>query len=172
MSIWFTSDLHFGHDNIIEYCNRPCTKENHTNFIIETLNAKIKPNDEVYHLGDFAYGKSLKMADLKNILNQLNGNWNFILGNHDKENQLKALCQGTQHKVLGDYHTLSQSGRTFILFHYPIESWWNKKRGSIHLHGHTHNNDMKPIENRYNVCFDRQFRAFNLQEFLLTDSFS
>ena len=36
--IWFTSDLHFGHDNIVKYCDRPCTVAEHSDFIIESLN--------------------------------------------------------------------------------------------------------------------------------------
>lgn len=164
--IWFTSDLHFGHDNIIQYCDRPCTIEDHIDYIIDKLNSYIKPDDIVYHVGDFSYGKKIKFDDLKAVLSRLNGTWNFVLGNHDNENQLKALCQKTPHKVLGDYHSEKMGGKTFILFHYPIESWWNKKRGAIHLYGHTHHNDMRKIENRYNVCFDREFKPYSINEFL------
>ena len=167
MDIWFTSDLHFGHDNIVKYCDRPCTVAEHTDFIIESLNKHIKDGDTVYHLGDFSYGKKIKFDDLKLILDRLNGDWQFIIGNHDNENQLKALCQKTNHKVLGDYHSESIKGKTFIMFHYPIESWWNKKRGSIHLYGHTHHNDMRKIENRYNVCFDRDFKPYHVDGFLV-----
>ncbi|MGO2339060.1 MAG: metallophosphoesterase family protein [Psychrobacter sp.] len=165
-NIWFTSDLHFGHDNIVKYCDRPCTVAEHTDFIIESLNRHIKDDDTVYHLGDFSYGKKIKFDDLKAILDRLKGNWQFIIGNHDNENQLKALCQKTKHKVLGDYHSESIEGKTFIMFHYPIESWWNKKRGAIHLYGHTHHNDMRHIENRYNVCFDRDFKPYSLSHFV------
>lgn len=49
MNIWITSDLHFGHDNIIEYCNRPCTKENHTNFILKQADDRFFSNwDKAY----------------------------------------------------------------------------------------------------------------------------
>lgn len=166
MAIWFTSDLHFGHDNIIKYCGRPCTADNHVDYIINTLNDSIKENDTVYHLGDFTCGKKIKFDELKQILERLNGDWKFIIGNHDNENQLKALCQDTNHIVLGDYYTERFSDKTFILFHFPIESWWNKSRGAIHLHGHTHHNDVTYYTNRYNVCFDREFKPYPLTDFL------
>lgn len=161
-----TSDLHFFHDNIVQHCNREHLPKTHNEWILDKLNSVINDGDTVYHLGDFAYGK-YKLPDLKDIISKLNGNWLFVLGNHDKENQLKAACEGTPHKVLGDYHTLRYREKTFIMFHYPIENWWNMYRGSIHLHGHTHNNSPRKIENRHNVCLDYEQKVYKLDEFII-----
>ena len=103
--IHLTSDLHFFHDNIIEHCERPCTKEDHIDWILNKINSVVKPEDIVYHLGDFAYGSNAKFSSLQEVFSQLNGTWRFIIGNHDKEKQLEALCQGTPHEVLGEYHS-------------------------------------------------------------------
>ena len=160
-----TSDLHFFHSNIIKHCQRPTTPELHNDWLVEQLNSFIGKDDTVYHLGDFAYGK-YKIDELRKIMWRLNGNWLFILGNHDKENQLKESCKGTNHKVLGHYHTMRHKDKSVIMFHFPIENWWNSFRGSIHLHGHTHNNSPRHITNRYNVCFDNGLKVFNLDDFI------
>jgi calcineurin-like phosphoesterase family protein len=55
--IWFTTDFHFGHSNIIRYCNRPfrdVVEMDQT--ILERLNASVKLHDTLYFLGDFCIG--------------------------------------------------------------------------------------------------------------------
>lgn len=169
MNTWITSDLHFGHDNVILFCNRPTTPEEQEDWIISRLNANIKSGDTVYHIGDFAFGPRGKYADIVRILGKLNGNWNFIIGNHDNENQLKSACASTRHNVLGVYHEKKLLDKTFVMFHYPIENWNKKHYGAIHLHGHIHNGRNKlDIENRHNVCFDKNeaFVPYNIEGFL------
>lgn len=171
MSIKFTSDLHFGHNNIIEYCNRLTTIEHHNEYLIDILNSFISPDDVVYHLGDLFYGKNLKHHQQIDILNKLNGHWKFIQGNHDNPNKLEQLCKQTGYEFLGIYHTEVIQDQLFIMFHYPIESWWNKNKQSIHLYGHVHNHDqnLKEIPNRYNVCFDKEFKIYDLEDFLIKE---
>jgi calcineurin-like phosphoesterase family protein len=60
MAIFFTSDHHFGHENIIRYCNRPFTSVQQMNEImILRWNGAVLPEDEVYYLGDFAMKSDL-----------------------------------------------------------------------------------------------------------------
>jgi len=76
--IYFTSDTHFDHENIIKYCNRPFKDVNHMNeSMIENWNNTVNDTDTVMHLGDFSF-KSDK------FINRLNGNITLIKGNHDK----------------------------------------------------------------------------------------
>jgi calcineurin-like phosphoesterase family protein len=78
--IYFSSDHHFGHSNIIKYCNRPYSSVEEMNEkLIENWNATVKPEDTVYYLGDF----SLSTKPVKEITPKLNGHKLLIPGNHD-----------------------------------------------------------------------------------------
>ena len=80
-NIFFTSDTHFWHDNIIKFCNRPFNSiEEMNDTIIENWNKVVGKNDIVFHLGDFCFCGSDKFKD---IIERLNGYIYLILGNHD-----------------------------------------------------------------------------------------
>ena len=84
--IWFTSDLHFGHQNIIKFCNRPWkTVEEMNEGLIANWNSVVKDDDIVFDLGDFAFAPNSKW---KEILSRLNGIHYLILGNHAKYRHL------------------------------------------------------------------------------------
>ena len=54
MKYWFTVDEHYGHANIIDFCNRPfLTVEEMNEAIIGNHNALVRPGDIVVHGGDF-----------------------------------------------------------------------------------------------------------------------
>lgn len=79
--IWFTSDTHFFHNKIIEYCQRPFANvEEMNNELIYRWNQVVRNDDVVFHLGDFCLGKAKKW---NSILDKLNGKICLILGNHD-----------------------------------------------------------------------------------------
>ena len=81
MTIWFTSDHHFGHANIIKYCERPFNSVGHMNAsMIGSWNGVVASDDTVYYLGDFAMQPHL----VAEILPQLNGKKLLIAGNHDR----------------------------------------------------------------------------------------
>ena len=137
MTVFFTSDTHFGHSNIIEYSNRPFKNiEEHDEGLIEKWNKSVGRGDLVYHLGDFALSAP---KHAKNILRRLNGQIHFIYGNHDKrlKKDKEFLGMFAWH---GDYKevTAPPSKRKLILFHFPIESWNKRHYGAYHLHGHCH----------------------------------
>lgn len=149
---------YFGHGNIIRYCNRPFTgAKEHDLELISRWNSKVKPNDTVYHLGDFGFGRP---AFLEDIRNRLNGKIHMIWGNHDKRRtKLVHLFESTQ-----DYLELTlqdkelDTNRAFIvLFHNPILTWNRKHYGSVHLHGHCHGHSQHKDAARIDVgvdCFD------------------
>ena len=129
MAVWFTSDTHFGHANIIKYCNRPWSSVDDMNDgMINNWNSVVKPEDEVWHLGDFCMGSTKP----KDWIPRLNGNINLVRGNHDKH-----VCdQGFYSDQ--DYKELRINKKTFILFHFPLRTWNKNHHGSIHLFGHVH----------------------------------
>ena len=84
--ILFIGDTHFNHKNIIEYTSRtrwfePKDTMSMESEIILRWNEVVKPEDIVYHLGDFAFGDQ---EEIKRLVKQLNGKIRLILGNHDK----------------------------------------------------------------------------------------
>ena len=97
--IFFISDSHFSHGNIIKYCNRPfSSKEEMDLTMIRNWNSRVKDEDTVFHLGDFSLIKSSEAPDAVKdnfsfIRNQLKGNIIFIQGNHDSRNKNKSVIE-------------------------------------------------------------------------------
>lgn len=150
--IWFTSDLHFGHENVIKYNDRPFSGGKEMNeVLIANWNAMVKPQDDIYILGDL----TLRGPQYVNpLLRRLNGRKYLICGNHDIFVR-KASFDRDQFVWIQTYHELNVCNYWFILFHYPIERWNGCLRkengilqGSIHLHGHQHNRPSYNEENR------------------------
>lgn len=92
MNIFFTSDLHFYHANIIEYCSRPYSSVEHMNeMLVKNWNDTVSPDDIVYCLGDF----SLALRPVELYTQRLNGHKKLIPGNHD-------WCHPANKKARGD----------------------------------------------------------------------
>jgi calcineurin-like phosphoesterase family protein len=131
--IWFTSDTHFMHANIIRFCNRPFADVNEMNeALIANWNERIGPGDTVYHLGDFCLGSP---QDAEKIFNRLNGNKHLILGNHDKRGTIRKI----PFAWVKDVYKLKLGPRQYIwLSHYAHRRWPHSHHGSYHLYGHSH----------------------------------
>lgn len=138
--IWFTSDTHFGHKNIIKLCNRPYEDAAQMDEdMIAKWNSVIKPNDIVWHLGDLSMHRSTWQPDAK-IVERLHGRKNIIVGNHDNEGFLRKcnferVIEGI-HNVTFDHNDAQVF---FVLAHYPLREWVGFYRGAYHLYGHVHN---------------------------------
>ena len=145
-NIFFISDLHIGHKNVIKFDKRPFKDidEMHVE-LIKRWNSVVEPEDIVYFLGDLSFGRS---ELTKWFTYSLNGKIYAIAGNHDKIKDLKGLGRfedvheyGTEIDIK-DEDALESRGsggyQKIILSHYPILSWNKSHYGSIHLHGHTH----------------------------------
>ena len=157
MAIYFTSDLHLGHENIIRFQNRPFTNANEMNKVLITnYNAVIRPDDTVYILGDLCFRMpSLEAAN--EIISSMNGKKILIRGNHDKQYNERLFTQ------IKDFETLKihEPGNAFFaMMHYPMLSWPHSHHGSIQLHGHVHgtredneNNLLEGVR-RYDVGVD------------------
>ncbi len=124
------SDLHLDHKNVIRFCKRPFKSLNAMNkILIGNWNNIVRPKDNVYFLGDLAYGKGSKSTDY--WLNKLNGNITFIKGNHDRSDKIDFY----ENKIV-EYR-----GERFYLVHRPDEIPSDWKGWSII--GHVHNNDLE-----------------------------
>lgn len=135
--VYFIADLHIGHYNVIRLNNRPFSDlEEMHNCIITNWNSRVKPNDEVYIIGDVAYRSQI---DIVKFLNNLNGIKYLIVGNHDRRN-LKNPAFRACFKEICDMKTVNVSGTPIVLCHYPLGEWDGYYRGAYHIHGHIHNN--------------------------------
>lgn len=131
--IYFSSDYHLGHKNIIKYDNRPFKDINHMDeSIITNHNEIVSKNDDFYFLGDFSFN-DLKTEE---YLKRLNGNKFFIKGNHDRRDTIKLYQKyGT---YLGELTQIRVNGQDIILCHYAMKVWNKCHRGSWQLYGHSH----------------------------------
>lgn len=161
--IWFTSDWHIGHANIIKFCNRPFSNISEMNeAIIENHNALVKPKDVVYHHGDLFFKIGYK--NISYFMSKFNGVFHVIKGNHDKESVLKrlkddGLIESFQH-VLG----LSVDKKYIWMSHYPHRSWNRSFHGSWHTFGHCHGT-LEPYKLSFDVgvdCWD--FKPLHFDE--------
>ena len=134
--IFFISDLHFGHFNIIRYDNRPFkTVEEMDNALIENWNNVVSNGDTVYILGDISWHSEEKTIE---IFNKLNGDKVLIKGNHDfvKKNSDLAKCFTS----VEDYCELYLDKKNkVVMSHYPMPFWNGQFRDAVHLYGHVHN---------------------------------
>lgn len=151
--VWFTADTHFGHANIIKYCQRPflsqaemnrCaedprgrwqvsanTVQRHDQGLLDAINSRVQPEDEFWILGDFCWGK---IPEARGYLDRINcKNVKLVWGNHD-------------HRVVGEMFqqaieqgSISVEGQAIWLNHYPMRSWDRRFHGSWQLYGHVHN---------------------------------
>ena len=166
--VYFTSDLHLGHKNIIEYEHRPWeTVEDMTEGLIFQWNEIVKSTDDVYILGDFAFQNSYMTCEkINNVLDRLKGKKHLIIGNHDT--YVNKTAFNPRYLVeMTPYAEIKLDGEFIVLSHYPIENWNGKEHGSIHLHGHTHRPDSQPWINRYNVgCMLHGYKPVTLDQIL------
>lgn len=131
--IFFTSDTHFGHDFALTKRNRPFdTLDAMDAFLVARWNATISPDDEVYHLGDFAHGEH---GDVGGVVGRLNGRLHLILGNNDVRGAMEATGRFAS---ICEMHEMAIGGQRIFLCHYPMRDWPNAWRGAWHLYGHVH----------------------------------
>ena len=148
--IFYISDTHFGHANIIHFDGRPFkdTLEMEQT-LIKNWNEKVTKEDVVYILGDFCWSK--EKSEWLKILDQLNGSKYLIRGNHDLKNPPAAVKN--KFRQITDYKEITDNGKRIIMSHYPIlfyRSSYNE--GTWHFCGHTHNRTAEEILRQNYVC--------------------
>jgi calcineurin-like phosphoesterase family protein len=137
----FTADQHWGHANIVEYCDRPFDNVDQMDEeLVEQWNGVVRRDrgDIVYHLGDFTLGGP-KMAN--QYFGLLNGTVRMVSTkfHHDK----RWLCQ-MGYRTRSDWvvkvmdAVVLLSSPLTVLSHTPMARWYRQHYGAWHLHAHCH----------------------------------
>jgi calcineurin-like phosphoesterase family protein len=156
---YFTSDHHFGHGAARGFYGRPFLSLDEMDYqMITRWNSVVKPDDEVWHLGDFAVHQSSDRVN--HLLNELHGNKHLIVGNNDDA----AVTSCTGWLSVQAYAEITIHETKLVLCHYPFRTWRDMGKGSINLHGHSHGR-LKPLLRQFDVGVDaRDFRPVRLAE--------
>ena len=149
---WFTADTHLGHANIIKFCLRPFlspaehqraledprgpwrvspeTVARHDAAILDAINASVQPEDTLWVLGDFCWGKLDTARAYRDRI--ACRNVHLVRGNHDHRSIESAFGQTVEQCMV------TVEGTKIWLNHYPMRSWHKSFHGSWHLYGHVH----------------------------------
>ena len=148
MSVFFTSDTHFGDMRVLRIDKRPFKSiDTHDAALIDNWNRVVAPGDTVWHLGDFALGPSEERV--AEILATLHGEKHLISGNNDGPGTLRA----TAWTSVAAYAEIEVDGTDLILCHYAFRTWNAMGRGTLNLHGHSHGL-LKTAPRQYDVGVD------------------
>ena len=132
--IYFTADTHFGHENVIRFCDRPFSSANEMDeAMIANWNARVRGNDTVYVLGDMFF----RSTNAETILQRLKGKKRLIVGNHDSSWMTK-FDYARYFVSVDSFLETSDGQHSLTLCHYPLLSWKHARR-SYMIHGHIHN---------------------------------
>jgi len=173
--IWFTSDLHLGHKNIIKKLSdwesggqRDFNSiEEMDKTILNGINDNVQEGDTLFILGDSMFGKK----DYTSLFNSIEcKNLYVMAGNHCHTGNLKEVCAEFDYPYISAYgDDLIINNKDYVISHYPILSWNKMGRGSVHLYGHVHdsfNLIKNPITEyftsmrTFDVGVDSAFRIF------------
>ena len=143
-NIFVVSDTHFGHANIIRYCNRPFANvEEMDEAIIDNWNAEVHDQDIVYHLGDVYFRNA-------HLLHRLRGRKRLILGNHDNGKDQNLLDHFQKIMV---WRMFPEFG--LLLTHVPVHAdTLNVNKCPVNVHGHIHDRVI-PDERWRNVSVEQ-----------------
>ena len=135
--MFITSDLHFGHANIMKFNpnTRPFSSVEEMNeSMIKDYNSVVMPDDTVYILGDVAF---MSPGNATTLVNRLNGKKILIRGNHDSKLLTYKPFRDAFHEV-HIYFEMYFKNTKVCMFHYPIAEFNQQHRGAVHFHGHLH----------------------------------
>jgi len=155
MTRFFTADLHLGHGNIIDYCNRPFADVDAMNTaLVDRWNDAVGPDDEVIVLGDFALGRIAETLPLAGLLD---GRKVLLAGNHDRcwSGHRKGVDAAGERYLAAGFDEIWQGavsleigGTRVLACHFPYRGDSHDEdrfvahrpidRGGWLLHGHVH----------------------------------
>ena len=180
-NIYFTSDLHVYHKNILKFqkdrreaigitddMSDTEQMHKHNEYIINMWNMTVKKEDHVYILGDVSFGST---EDTRKILERLRGHKHLIIGNHDKsckglENYFESVSQIKEFPIKKHMYDFLDENIYLVLCHFPMVAWNRRLHGAWMVHGHTHNSlcDMNKNsgELRVDIGLDSEIANFGL----------
>ena len=185
-NVWFTSDTHYGHSNIvkgvtnwrnaegevpIEQVRDFSSVETMNELMVSNINQHVQASDWLIHLGDWSFGGYDKIEEFREQINC--NNVVLILGNHDHHIQRDIPKFRKMFNHITHYEELrvsqgSNPSNTMILCHYPIISWNQMHHGSYMLHGHQHlKGDRKFGQGKrldVGMCGSEDFRPYHIDE--------
>lgn len=143
MKFFAIADMHFGHEAIIRYCNRPYqTVQEMDEDLIKRWNETVSNKDTVLVLGDVCLGNK---EYAKSIIGRLNGKKILIMGNHDNWSEQFYRDAG--------FHTVSRFpilwNDFYLLSHAPLQL--SETTPYYNIYGHTHN-DSRFVDNATSKC--------------------
>jgi calcineurin-like phosphoesterase family protein len=161
MAIFFTSDTHFGHGGVLGLYRRPFPSVPAMNAaIVERWNETVGPDDDLWHLGDFAIRQ--RPAVVAELLARLHGRKHLLTGNNDPA----ATRELDGWASVQPYIEITVEDVSLVLCHYPFRSWRDMAKGSVNLHGHCHGR-LKPQPRQFDVGVDVwEFRPVTLRTIL------
>ena len=131
----YISDTHFGHKNVIRFDHRPFADVTEMdNALIKLWNSRVKSDDNVYIIGDFAY-RNDNESDW--YLKKLKGHKHLIIGNHDRDTLDNPKAMSYFESVETMMH-VTDGDKEICLCHYPLAEWYKSRHGSWHIFGHIH----------------------------------
>jgi calcineurin-like phosphoesterase family protein len=152
MKVWFTADTHFGHGNIIKYCQRPFlsaaelaevradprgklrlsaeTVRRHDDALLDAINSRVDDHDILWVLGDFCWGGLVEATAYRGRIRCRNVH--LVWGNHDHRSIRPVFAEAIEQGMV------QVEGQDVWLNHYPMRSWNRSFHGSWHLYGHVH----------------------------------
>lgn len=131
--LYFTSDSHFNHMNICNYCNRPYSSRQEMNEdLIKRWNEVVPEDGIVVHCGDFILNHKIDIKPYLKIMSKLNGKIYLIRGNHDTINLSDSATENLM--SVQDLINIKIGDNLITAFHYPLMSFPTK----YHIYGHVH----------------------------------
>jgi calcineurin-like phosphoesterase family protein len=141
--LFFTSDDHLFHKNIITYCDRPFVDVDEMNSnLIKNWNSVVPKDGKVFNLGDVSLTANPK--ELYDVLQQLNGEIHLVVGNHEHDALGKPFIRerwasiNDVAEIFVDDEEITYGKQHIVMCHYPMIVWNGSHRGSWQLFGHVH----------------------------------
>lgn len=144
-NVWFTSDYHLFHKNIIRLSSRPFDSVMEMNEEIrDRHNALVSKDDTVFNLGDLMLlPRQVTKEEIEaavDFLKSFNGNINYVVGNHEQHiqyvNHPNWVARDPLVEIIVPNGT--ERGQGVILCHYALRTWDAAHYGTWHLFGHSH----------------------------------